>query len=181
MKEDNSELDNTLEQEAETFNKLSDQEQADQLLKQGLSVPTRLSKIPTIDLPKGYQRIRVQFELTYKGSNTTPIGDSRTEPDMHMSISQLLERHTSGPNEKDKKPLFITQSIPALNDLTDIEDYREILAERVKQVNTFIKEEKAQAKQAKKDKAEKEAKDPLPLDESEAEVKEENPLPTDGK
>lgn len=139
----------------EQFKDLTEEEQAIHLGEQGLKQPKRLSKIPTSKLPKGYNRLRVQFDITYKGHpGKLQTGEQLTEPDMSMSVQQLLERHsrTGDYGDQYSEPIFMSVPVPTINDLTDIETYRDQLSEQVINVNNFLKEEKAKQKQAKADK-----------------------------
>lgn len=104
------------------------------------------SHIPTSELPPGAKRLRVQFDITYLGTKgKTSTGASETEPDMTLTIGQLLERHTIGDNIPHKQPVFFEMEVPTFSDLTDIEEYRTQLAQRVSEVNKFIEDEKQQA------------------------------------
>ena len=107
------------------------------------------------------KRFAVQFDLTYKGSDgIKPDPKSETQPDMNLTVRQLLANHTRGVtgNIHEKDPLYFDIQIPAINDITDVEAYREALKTQVEKIDLFIKEEleeKAKQEAAEKAAAEK--------------------------
>jgi hypothetical protein len=110
------------------------------------------------DQKDGRTRIRVQFDITYKGSKGVQIeGESMTEPDLTMTLSQLLERHSRGKEIPMRAPVFFQTEIPTFSDLTDIERYRDQLKRRLDETNEFITKE-VEAEKARKKEAEKESK-----------------------
>lgn len=97
--------------------------------------------------------LRVQFDIEYGGSVGKHMDSkSETMPDMHMTVRQLLENHSRGIDGKVevRQPLYFDTEIPTLNDITDVQAFKESLEERLKQTNAFIKKEKAAAEAAKK-------------------------------
>lgn len=138
-------------------------------------LPNREGKDTTIalqQLPEGFGRYRIQFDFTYRGHpGVVPEGESETQPDLHLSIQQLLEDYTRGRTHPDqeKEPVFINMSVPTLNDFTDVERYREQLDAELKNVEEWIKKEKDAVKEQKEKKVEKEEK---PKDNASADGKE---------
>lgn len=103
----------------------------------------------TQDMGDGRTRLRVQFDITYKGSpGKTPTGEKVVEPDMTLRLGQLLERHSRGKEIPMKQPVFFDMEIPTFSDLTDVDRYREQLERRLEETKQFI----AQEKEAKADK-----------------------------
>lgn len=91
------------------------------------------------------RRFQVQFDIAYDGAEgTTPIGTSKTIPDMNLTVKQLLVNHTRDAegNEHVKKPLYFGVEIPRLTDITDVDRYKETLQERLADINQFIEDEK---------------------------------------
>lgn len=93
------------------------------------------------DAQDGRKRLRVQFDITWKGHPIDPVGESETEPDMTLSIGQLLEQHSRGKEIPMKEPIFFDMEIPTFNDLTDVEQYKTQLEERIKSVTDFLQSE----------------------------------------
>lgn len=77
--------------------------------------------------------IRTQFDSSYEGStpeiNTEP---SMTQPDMTLSMRELLVNHTRGLGimAKHHEGFYYDTEIPQFDDMTDIDAYREYLAEQ---------------------------------------------------
>ena len=100
------------------------------------------------DYGDGRRRIRIQFDFMYGGrKGKTVEGETQTEPELTLSLGQLLERHSRGREIPMKEPVYFETEIPTFSDLTDIERYQEQLNRRVEEVNNFLKQEK-EAKQA---------------------------------
>lgn len=113
---------------------------------------TSVPELGIVDMKDGRTRIRVQFDITYKGNkNYTVDGESATEPDLTMTLSQLLERHSRGREIPMKEPIFFQTEIPTFNDLTDVERYREQLERRLQETDEFLKNEVEQINAAKAD------------------------------
>ena len=109
-------------------------------------------------------RIRVQWDVSYNGHPGRKIeGKSETIPDMTLTVRQLLENHTRGIDDKvrAKKPLYFELPIPVINDMTDVDRYRENLKAQIKSVDEFIKNEKS---------AKTEEGDPLPFTDTNSEA-----------
>ena len=128
-----------------------------------LNTPTP-SPVQITNMEDGRTRLRVQFDITYKGHpGKTPKGVSDTVPDMTLSLGQLLERHSRGRDIPMSEPLYFDTEIPTFSDLTDVDRYKEQLERRLEQTKQFIKDEqKATAKakaasEAKKAKQQSEA------------------------
>lgn len=107
-------------------------------------------------------RYQVQFDFDYSGTPGKKMDDTlETQPDMTLTVRQLLEHHTRGisPAAQERHPVYFDIEVPTIKDITDVHAYREHLAEKMEQTDQFIKEEKAAAKKAKADaeKAKKEA------------------------
>lgn len=77
--------------------------------------------------------IKTQFDPSYEGSlpekNTEP---SMTQPDMTLSMRELLVNHTRGLGvmANHKEGFYYDTEIPQFDDLTDIDAYREYLREQ---------------------------------------------------
>lgn len=128
-------------------------------------------KVAIVPLKEGQRRIRIQFDLTYNGHPGKEVkGESKTEPDMTLSLGTLLERHTRGKDIPVNEPLYFETQVPTFSDLTDIERYREQLEARLEETNAFIKAEAEELKAQKeaKEKAKK-ANEVIPAVTSEAE------------
>lgn len=121
-------------------------------------------RIKTIPLKPGQSRLRIQFDIGYKGTEGKTIdGKSMTEPDMTLTVGQLVERHTRGGTLPQREPFYFETEIPTFSDLTDIDEYRTQLAHRLKETEKFIKDEKAQAAaELKKEKADQVTKTESP-------------------
>lgn len=108
--------------------------------------PENASEIAIHRFYDGRSRLRVQFDIQYKGNpGKTPSGESQTEPDMTLSVGQLLERHSRGKDVPMKQPIYFETEIPTFSDLTDVERYREQLKDRLKETEKFIKDEQTAA------------------------------------
>lgn len=132
----------------------------------------KISKVKSKKLPKGATRLRVQFDITYQGHpGKEPEGKSMTQPDMSLTIGQLLEHHTQGKPVTQKEPVYFEMEVPTFSDLTDVEEYNEQLKNRLEQTTAFIKQEQEKAKADAKAAAEAKAKsvDTKPAENKEAE------------
>ncbi len=110
-------------------------------------------------LPNGSTRLRVQFDITYRGTEgTSDDGISLTEPDMSMTVRQMLQQASGIQPSQQKQPIYFETSVPTFRDFTDIDRYKDELTERLDNVNTFIKSEQAQ-KQAEQEAKAQAAKD----------------------
>lgn len=120
------------------------------------------SNAPTMRIENkgdGRTRLRVQFDITYKGHPGKRFeGDSMTEPDMTLTLGQLLERHSRGKDIPMQDPVYFEMEVPTFSDITDVERYREQLQRRLDETNEFIKADKAAAAAARAAKEEEAAK-----------------------
>lgn len=107
------------------------------------------------------KRIRVQFDIDYSGSlGKTMDGKSQTIPDLNLTVTQLIQNHVRGAsgNVQAYEPLYFETEIPTINDITDVDRYRQELQERLNQVNEFIKNEKILRDEEERKKAVQKAK-----------------------
>lgn len=98
--------------------------------------------------PEIVKRFRIQFDFA-QSSGKESDGSSITVPDMHLTVQQLLEDYTRGRNGKVsvRKPLYLETLIPRIEDITDVEKYREHLANEKQKVEEWLVEEKAKKKE----------------------------------
>lgn len=102
-------------------------------------------------------KFRRQYDPSYKGSpSKIEFGPSLTEPDLNLSVKQLMERHTRGvgPYVEPKNEYYeedIGGEIPVIRDFVDIEDYKEELKEKAKSLEAKLQKERDEriAKQKK--------------------------------
>jgi len=100
-------------------------------------------------------RLRKQFQTTplkFKGeTNDLP---SLTVPDLTLTIKQLLVNHSRGiqSDVSHNEPMYFDTEIPIIDDITDLDAFRQDLKEREKALSLKIKQEndKHIADQAKK-------------------------------
>ena len=115
--------------------------------KENLSQKPLHPAIQVQDMKDGRTRLRVQFDITYKGHQGATIeGESITEPDLTLRLGQLLERHSRGKDIPMKPPLYFDTEIPTFNDITDIHRYKEQLERRLQETKTFIQQEQDEKK-----------------------------------
>lgn len=103
--------------------------------------------------------LRKQFTAGYEGTpGPSPDQTLVTQPDMTMSIRDLLDRHSRGlpltTNERQGE--YFDTEIPRFYDLTDMLKYKQELMEKNKSINKIIKDEKQAAKQLKEENLKKE-------------------------
>jgi hypothetical protein len=102
-------------------------------------------------------RFKIQFDFGYKGNNGKTItGESETEPDLNLTVRQLLTNHTRGDKAPYREPLYFDVEVPNIQDITDVHAYREHLLERLETTDNFIKNEIDQIEEVKAAKAAKE-------------------------
>lgn len=99
-------------------------------------------------------KLRKQFTAGYEGtSGPSPDSTLMTQPDMTMSIRDLLDRHSRGlpltTNQRTGE--YFDTEIPRFYDLTDMLKYKQELMDRNKSINNLIKDEKKAAKQREKE------------------------------
>lgn len=89
------------------------------------------------------RRFRVQFDFRLKWKGKEMDGKSMTEPDMNLTVAQLLERHTRGigAEVKTHEPLYFETEVPTVRDITDVHEYREFLEQKLEQTKQFIQNE----------------------------------------
>ena len=98
---------------------------------------------------------RRQFVKSYKGSQgETNNEPSETIPDQSLTVRQLLDNHTRGINNpvKHYDPQYFETEIPNFTDLTEIVEYKENLANQIKEVEKQIKEEQKRKSDEQKQK-----------------------------
>lgn len=123
----------------------------------------------------GRTRMRVQFDIHYKGTKGADYSDepSKTEPDMTMTIQQLLERHSRGREIPMKQPLYFETEVPVFSDITDVARYKEQLEKRLRETKDFLDREKEELRAAKAAKAKQEQKEATKLELKQGETTEE--------
>ena len=86
-------------------------------------------------------RYQIQFDFDYTGSRGKSMSqERRTQPDMSLTVRQLLENHTRGyeMGAVERKPLYFDIEVPTINDLTDVQEYRDHLMEKLRQTDEFV-------------------------------------------
>jgi pyruvate/2-oxoacid:ferredoxin oxidoreductase beta subunit len=99
-------------------------------------------------------KLRKQFTAGYEGTpGPSPEQTLVTQPDMTMSIRDLLDRHSRGLplTTNERKGEYFDTEIPRFYDLTDMLKYKQELMDRNKSINNLIKDEKKAAKQREKE------------------------------
>lgn len=87
---------------------------------------------------------RTQFDPNYKGSqgqiNTKP---SKVQPDMTLTIKQLLINHTRGipSHVQENQGHYFETEIPQITDLTELHKYQEELKHRENELMASLSEE----------------------------------------
>lgn len=97
-------------------------------------------------------KLRKQFTAGYEGtSGPSPDTTLMTQPDMTMSIRELLDRHSRGLplTTNQRQGEYFDTEIPRFYDLTDMLKYKQELMDRNKSINKLIKDEKKAANAAK--------------------------------
>lgn len=104
-------------------------------------------------------RFRKQFDLSYGGTpSVVEFGPSVTEPDLNLTVKELMERHTRGVGvvPEPKTEYYeddIGDEVPVITDLTDIQDLKERNQAKVKELEKQLEKERderiAQIKQKK--------------------------------
>lgn len=108
----------------------------------------------------GKRRFRIQFDFEYDGTVGKKMdSDSMTQPDLNLTVGQILEHHTRGTDGElvSRAPLYFETEIPTINDITDVANYRKQLNDRIMEVDKFIKKEREDAKAKEKFDAEQAA------------------------
>jgi hypothetical protein len=101
----------------------------------------------------GTEMVNRRIRSSFNPPHATPEvnnGLSLTIPDDHLTIRELLDRHSRGEaiNQHiyDQDSYFGTE-IPVIQDLTDLEDYSQSLKERHEELEKTIEFSKQQKKQ----------------------------------
>lgn len=70
-----------------------------------------------------------------------------TQPDQNMSIRELLDKHSRGLpiNAVQQKGEYFETEIPRFDDITDMMEYKKMLAQKHKELNKQIKKEQSAA------------------------------------
>tara|TARA_B110000003_G_scaffold230245_1_gene232274 strand:- start:979 stop:1332 length:354 start_codon:yes stop_codon:yes gene_type:complete len=94
-------------------------------------------------------KIKKQFTENYVNHGKTMDQTVHTQPDMTMSIRELLDRHSRGLplTTNQKQGEYFDTEIPRFDDITDMLQYKQELMDRNKSINKLIKDEKKAAKQ----------------------------------
>lgn len=119
-------------------------------------------------------RFRTQFNEKYKGSPyKNEYGPSLTVPDLNLTVKELMVRHTRGVGvgaiQREEHYLPEGMEVPSIKDFTEIEDRREELKQREKEIREEIGRQvlAKQKKEQEKLRKEQEAKEGNPSKESE--------------
>lgn len=89
------------------------------------------------------RRFQVQFDLDYKGTFFEAQGESETHPDLSITVRQLLEQYSIGPDGRKvevRQPLYFDTHIPMMRDITDVYEFKRHVEERLAAVNQWIKD-----------------------------------------
>lgn len=103
----------------------------------------------TASQSKKRKRIVMQFEVDvphYAGEKAK--GKSLTQPDMNLSVRQLIQGYTRGQtaeelNKAMQNAPYFDMEIPVFNDLTDVEKFKEKLQADIEAADKWIKEQQA--------------------------------------
>lgn len=105
-------------------------------------------------------RFRVQFTFDIpEGKKMDPKG--LTVPDMAISVQQLLQNFTRHQDKvTQREPMYFDTQVPVIRDLTDVASYGELLKQRAKEVNEYLKNhaEELEAEKKEKERIENEKK-----------------------
>lgn len=101
------------------------------------------------ELPPGYKRFKTQFSILLRDPDH-PRGEinedpSQTEPNLVLSMQQLVDRHVKGQptGATTRQPLYFETYLPVIEDMTDLEAYRDHLKRNIDSVTEAIEAEKA--------------------------------------
>lgn len=139
-----------LQEEADKMDKLTELERKKGDLPPG-EKRNVLNERKKVDSEK--PRFQVQFDLSYDGApGIEPKGESQTEPDMNLTVRQLLVNYSRGYNSEhlEKTPLYLDIKIPQIKDITDVQVYKQKLIEQVESINQFLEEEAREKEAAEK-------------------------------
>lgn len=103
---------------------------------------------------EGMCRYRVQFTFEIpKGKAMDP--KSMTVPDMAISVQQMLQNFTRHQDKVTQlEPMYFDTQVPVIKDLTDVAAYGELLKQRAKDVQAYLKNHAEQLEAEKKEKEE---------------------------
>ena len=91
-------------------------------------------------------KFRRQFKKDYQGRLTPEINNepSMTVPDMSLTVKELLRNHVKGihSNVKNYDPQFFDTEIPRFDDMVEEMEYKEELANKIKNYEKQQKEKK---------------------------------------
>ena len=98
-------------------------------------------------------KIKKQFTENYVNHGKIMDQTVHTQPDMTMSIRELLDRHSRGLplTTNQKQGEYFDTEIPRFDDITDMLQYKQELMDRNKSINKLIKDEKKAAKLQKEE------------------------------
>ena len=107
-----------------------------------------------------HREMIVQFSIKIPNNDGKVFnGESKTVPDMNLSLKQLLHHHTrTNGTMKIHTPMYFETEIPNFQDITDVALYKQSLETRLKDVAEFYDEEMLRIEAEKQDEAAKEEK-----------------------
>jgi hypothetical protein len=102
-------------------------------------------------------KLKKQFTEGYVNKGKIMDQTIHTQPDMTMSIRDLLDRHSRGLplTTNERKGEYFDTEIPRFDDITDMLQYKQELMDKNKSINKLIKDEKKAADAAKQNLKEK--------------------------
>lgn len=112
--------------------------------------PFQTNVIENPEVKQSMKRYRIQFDFEYKGSPGKEMtGKSMTQPDMSLTIRQLLQNHSRGIDntEHEHQPLYFDIGVPQITDITDVHEYRDNLEAKLRMTEEFIKEDQLKKQQ----------------------------------
>ena len=138
--------------------------QTKKLEPQSESTERKLTEKPDIEKGETQTRFRVQFDVGYRGTPGKVMDqEGHTIPDMNLTVRQLMENHTRGIDDSmhAKQPLYFEHIIPRIEDITDVQKYKEYLEAEAEKVNEFIQQDLQNA-EAKRQAAEQQSSQEQP-------------------
>ena len=91
-------------------------------------------------------RIRVQFDITYKGSpGEVNVEPSMTVPDMNLTVRQMLDNYmrSGDPGAVEVgEPMYFDMEIPTFEDFADVQAHREFLEKQIEAADDWIESHK---------------------------------------
>lgn len=67
--------------------------------------------------------------------------ESATVPDLNMSVGELLKRHSRGGGLPVRDPKYFGVELPRLKDLTEVQEWKISMRERMKEIEQLAKQE----------------------------------------